>query len=91
MRNRFIGAMILGAALMSSAWGQQAQRPATVAGHPNLNGIWQAMNTANWDLQGHEARKGLVVALLGVRQQSNIKILNNKFVFISYIFYQFHL
>src|SRR5262245_63557664 len=20
---------------------------------PNLNGIWQALNTANWDLQGH--------------------------------------
>ena len=36
MRNRFIGAMILGAALMSSAWGQQAQRPATVAGHADF-------------------------------------------------------
>ena len=55
MRNRFIGAMILGAALMSSAWGQQAQRPATVAGHPNLNGIWQAINTANWNLEAHSA------------------------------------
>jgi len=55
MRNRFIGAMILGAALMSSAWGQQAQRPATVAGHPNLSGIWQAINTANWNLEAHSA------------------------------------
>jgi len=32
-------------------------------GHPNLNGIWQAMNTANWDLQEHAARPGLVLAL----------------------------
>ena len=32
-------------------------------GKPNLNGIWQAMNTANWDLQEHAARPGLVVAL----------------------------
>lgn len=32
-------------------------------GKPNLNGIWQAMNTANWDLQDHAARPGLVVAL----------------------------
>ena len=22
-------------------------------GHPNLNGIWQAVNTANWNLQDH--------------------------------------
>jgi hypothetical protein len=33
------------------------------SGKPNLNGIWQAMNTANWDLEGHAARPGLVVAL----------------------------
>ena len=32
-------------------------------GKPNLNGIWQAMNTANWDLQEHASRPGLVVAL----------------------------
>jgi hypothetical protein len=32
-------------------------------GHPNLTGIWQAMNTANWDLEDHVARQGLVVAL----------------------------
>jgi hypothetical protein len=27
-------------------------------GKPNLNGIWQAMNSANWDLQDHAARMG---------------------------------
>jgi len=32
-------------------------------GKPNLNGIWQAMNTANWDLGEHASRPGLVVAL----------------------------
>jgi len=41
----------------------QVKLPRTPDGKPNLNGIWQAMNTANWDLQGHEARAGLVVAL----------------------------
>src|SRR5512143_2270481 len=55
MRNRFIGAFFL-AALMSSAWGQQAQRPATIGGHPNLNGIWQALNTAYWNLEAHSAQ-----------------------------------
>jgi len=31
------------------------QQPATIDGKPNLNGIWQAMNTANWDLEPHAA------------------------------------
>jgi hypothetical protein len=30
----------------------------TADGRPNLNGIWQAMNTANWDIEAHEARPG---------------------------------
>ena len=32
-----------------------AARPVRIAGHPNLNGIWQAINTANWNLEGHSA------------------------------------
>jgi hypothetical protein len=41
-----------------------AARPTrTPDGKPNLNGIWQALNTANWDLQEHAARSGVVVAL----------------------------
>lgn len=35
---------------------QPAQRPATIAGHPNLNGVWQALNTANWNLEAHSAQ-----------------------------------
>jgi hypothetical protein len=31
--------------------------------HPDLNGLWQALNTANWDLQDHQAQAGPVVAL----------------------------
>ena len=35
----------------------QATRPIrTPDGHPNLNGIWQATTTANWDLLAHAMR-----------------------------------
>lgn len=27
-----------------------------IAGHPDFNGIWEANNTANWDLETHQAR-----------------------------------
>src|SRR5215471_3290376 len=29
-----------------------------VDGHPNLNGVWEALNTANWNLQDHPAYSG---------------------------------
>jgi hypothetical protein len=32
-------------------------------GKPNLNGIWQAIGTAHWDLQDHQARSGPVLEL----------------------------
>jgi hypothetical protein len=31
------------------------EKPVRIAGRPNFNGIWQAMNTAYWDLEGHSA------------------------------------
>ena len=30
-------------------------RPARIAGRPNLNGIWQALGTAHWNLEDHSA------------------------------------
>src|SRR5262249_5719414 len=30
-----------------------AARPARIGGHPNLNGVWQALNSANWNLEAH--------------------------------------
>jgi hypothetical protein len=31
----------------------------TADGRPNFNGVWQALNTANWDLEDHTPRAGL--------------------------------
>jgi hypothetical protein len=39
----------------------QTYQPPRVAGHPDLNGIWQALNEANYDLAPHDARPALAV------------------------------
>ena len=35
--------------------GSRYRAPRTGDGKPNLNGIWQALNTANWDIEAHAA------------------------------------
>jgi len=53
-------------ASQSQAGAGAAYRPVRMAdGHPNLNGIWQAFVTANWDLQDHEAQAGPFPELMG--------------------------
>ena len=52
--NRFFSA-ILALAMASYAGAQELQRAATIGGHPNFNGIWQALNTAYWNLEAHSA------------------------------------
>jgi hypothetical protein len=39
--------------------------PRTEDGRPNLNGIWQAMNTANWDIEAHGAQMAPYPELVG--------------------------
>src|SRR5690349_22417198 len=61
----FCGASALAALLIVAAAPAAAQTPParTPEGKPNLNGIWQVLNTANWDLQGHAAQPGQITAL----------------------------
>src|SRR3989442_1144103 len=47
----------------TTAQSPQGRGARTADGKPNLNGIWQALNTANWDIQPHEARPGPVLQL----------------------------
>jgi hypothetical protein len=34
---------------------QERERPERIGGKPNLNGIWQALNTAHWNIEAHSA------------------------------------
>jgi hypothetical protein len=76
MRTQRRGAVLLAAAstaivlvsIVPALTQGQTQAPAyraprTADGKPNLTGIWQAMNSANWDIQAHAAKAGPVVAL----------------------------
>jgi hypothetical protein len=42
-------------ALPSIVSAQNQDRPERINGHPNLNGIWQALGTAHWNLEAHNA------------------------------------
>ena len=62
MRDRFAGAIVAIAVAAIAGWASPstaaeppASRPARIAGQPNLNGIWQAVNTADWNLEAHSA------------------------------------
>ena len=64
MRDQFgkwiSAAVIIAAALLlggMTAAGQTTEyrAPRTAGGNPDLNGIWQAINTANWNIEPHAA------------------------------------
>src|ERR1700746_2050020 len=72
MRNRLRDSMIAGIAVLCvlspAAAPSVAQAPPyrasqTADGKPDLSGIWQALNTADWDLEGHAAAAGPVASL----------------------------
>jgi len=71
MKNRATGVLaVLGmgivilASTMTPAAGQAAANiPRTADKRPDFNGIWQAINTANWNIQDHSAEQGPVLAL----------------------------
>ena len=68
---RTVGVAVVGAGLAATvSWmtipvsGQGAtayRAPRAADGHPDLNGIWQAVNTANFDLQTHVARPAMAL------------------------------
>ena len=51
-----IASFLLCLCAVATAGAQERERPERIAGKPNFNGIWQAMNTAYWNLEGHSAQ-----------------------------------
>ena len=50
-------------ATMTAAQSSDYKAPRTPYGNPDLNGIWQSISSANWDIEGHAARHGAIVKL----------------------------
>jgi hypothetical protein len=67
MRRSFLaaGAFAVAAGVVLVAAQQSApyRAPRGPDGKANLNGIWQALNEADWDIEGHSAAPGRVMAL----------------------------
>ena len=57
---RFAAAVAMILAVGSSAFAQEPYRaPRTPDGHPDLQGIWQALNTAVWNIEDHAPELGV--------------------------------
>jgi hypothetical protein len=56
-----VGAFVATTALPISGQPARAAVPRTASGKPDMNGLWQALTTANWDLEAHTARAALAM------------------------------
>ena len=59
-RTAFMGVALL-ALVPVSVTAQAGEIPRTAAGHPDMNGIWQALGNAHWDIEPHTARPALAM------------------------------
>lgn len=56
------GALVL-VLIAPCAWAQKSSIPRTPAGRPDMAGIWQTLNEANWNLEPHVATQGATETL----------------------------
>ena len=68
MRIALFGATLVTSAALAactpvSGQGAAYRAPRTASGTPDLNGIWQTLNTASFDIEAHAAAPGVIQAL----------------------------
>src|SRR6185503_19203559 len=68
LRTMLLGVVVGAIAVAALSTMTRAQAPAQgiprfADGHVNLSGIWQANNTANWNVLTHQSRQGPMTAL----------------------------
>ena len=63
----FLAAMAVAGLLVATEQALGAEQsfepPRTADDRPDLNGIWQALGSAHWNIEGHAAQPGPIVAL----------------------------
>src|SRR5688572_29440702 len=73
---RTVAIAIVAAAIVALLWtrvppvagqAEPYRAPPTADGRPDLNGIWQTLNTANYDIQAHAARPAMAVTTAPAR------------------------
>jgi hypothetical protein len=58
-RRAVLGAVLAGFLVPAVASAQLGEIPRTPSGRPDLNGLWQALGNAHWDIEPHVARGAL--------------------------------
>lgn len=53
------GVALFALAALAARGQTNSYRAPRIAGHPDLNGIWQVLNEANYDIEGHDARPAM--------------------------------
>ena len=63
VRTRSLAVALVLALTAGASWAQEYEAALTPDGNPSLNGIWQALGTAHWNIEGHSAESGPVVEM----------------------------
>ena len=56
-----VGAVLAVAFMPVAGQAPVYRAPRTASGKPDLNGVWQALNEANYDIQAHTARPAMAL------------------------------